>query len=101
MRERGDVFVGVAVLELHLPGARSLKEKRGELRPLVERIRARHQVLVTEVGGQDLHQRAALAICAISTSPSDLEDRLARVRSLVDGTWSGNVLSWELDVLKL
>jgi len=101
MADRSHVFVGVALLGLHLPGARSLKEKRGELRPLVDRIRARHQVLVTEIGGQDLHQRATLAICAISTSPSEPAARLERVRTLVDGTWSGNVLSWDLDVLEL
>jgi uncharacterized protein YlxP (DUF503 family) len=41
------VYVGVAHLELHLPEARSLKAKRGAVRPLVERIRNRHQVLVT------------------------------------------------------
>lgn len=98
MDDRGTVFVGVALLGLHLPEARSLKEKRGSVRPLVERIRHRHQVLVVEAAHQDLHQRATLAICAMSTDVTDLEARLQRVRATVDESWPGFVLSWDVDV---
>ncbi len=98
MDDRGTVYVGVALLGLHLPEARSLKEKRGSVRPLVERIRNRHHVLVVEAGHQDLHQRATLAICGLSTDVTDLQARLQRVRNLVDETWPGFVLSWDVDV---
>ncbi len=95
------VYVGVAHLELHLPEARSLKAKRGAVRPLVERIRNRHQVLVTEVDHQDLHQRATFAIAALSTSLVDVESRLQRVRMTVDDSWTGFVLGWEVEILQL
>ena len=95
------VYVGVAHLELHLPEARSLKAKRGAVRPLVERIRNRHQVLVTEVDHQDLHQRATFAIAALSTSLVDVESRLQRVRVTVDDSWSGFVLGWEIEIIQL
>lgn len=97
----GTVYVGVAHLELHLPEARSLKEKRGAVRPLAERIRNRHQVLVTEVAHQDLLQRAAFAIAALSTDAVDLESRLQRVRRTVDDSWTGFVLAWDVEILQL
>ena len=97
----GTVYVGVAHLELHLPEARSLKAKRGAVRPLAERIRNRHKVLVTEVDHQDLHQRATLAIAALSTGLVDVESRLQRVRMTVDESWSGFVLGWEVEVIQL
>jgi uncharacterized protein YlxP (DUF503 family) len=92
------LYVAVARLELHVPDARSLKEKRSHTRSLLERIRARHQVLVIEADGQDLHQRATFAICALSTRAADLDERLERVARTVDETWAGHVLGWSVDV---
>lgn len=101
MDELGNLHVAVVTLGLHLPGARSLKEKRARIRSLVERTRRRHNVLVIEAGHQELHQRAVLAICAISTSLPDLEARLQRVRLTVEDTWSDPILSWDVDVLEM
>ena len=94
----GKVFVGLAHLELHVPEARSLKAKRAPVRSLVEKIRSRHQVLVVEADNQDLYQRASLAVCGISTNQVDLESRLQRVANTVDRSWSGNILSWEIEI---
>jgi uncharacterized protein YlxP (DUF503 family) len=96
----GDTYIGVAHLELHIPEARSLKAKRAPVRSLVEKIRSRHQVLVVEVDHQNLHQRARLAICALSTDPVDVEARLQRVEKTVDLNWHGHVLSWQIEVIK-
>jgi uncharacterized protein YlxP (DUF503 family) len=96
-----NVYVGVATLELHLPDARSLKEKRRQVRGLQERIRNRHQVLVIESAYQDLHQRAAFAVCALSTDPVDVEARLQRVEQTVASTWGGFTLGWDVDVIQV
>jgi uncharacterized protein len=95
------IFVGVARFEVHVPEARSLKEKRRHTLSLVQRLKARHQVLVIEAGGQDLHQRATIAVCAMSSSEADLAGRLDRVHATVDETWSGHVLSWESEIIEL
>jgi uncharacterized protein YlxP (DUF503 family) len=95
-----NIYIGVARLELHVPGARSLKAKRSHIRSLVERIRSRHQVLVIEAEHQNLHQRAAVAICAVSTDIVDLEARLQRVDRTVNDTWTGNVLEWDVEIIQ-
>lgn len=95
-----ETYIGIAHLELHIPEARSLKAKRAPVRSLVEKIRNRHQVLVTEVDYQDLYQRTRLAICALSTDPVDLEARLQRVEKTIDRNWSGPILSWEVEVIQ-
>jgi len=96
-----NIYVGVARLEVHIEEARSLKEKRSATRPLVERIRNRHQVLIIEADHQDLHQRAGFAISALSTDPVDVESRLQRVEKTVHETWGGSVLAWEVEVIQL
>jgi len=94
------IYVGVARLGLHIPEARSLKEKRSHTRGLVDRLRSRHQVMVVECGHQDLHQRAEFAICALSTAVTDVEARLRRVEETVHRTWSGEILDWQVDVIE-
>jgi len=96
-----NVYVGVARLELHIPDARSLKAKRSHTRGLIERIRSRHKVLVLEVDHQDLHQRAAVVIAALSTDQVDLEARLHRVENTVNDTWTGHVLYWDVEIIQL
>jgi uncharacterized protein YlxP (DUF503 family) len=96
-----NVYVGVARLELHIPEVRSLKQKRSSTRSLVERIRNRHQVLVTEVDHQGLYQRAEFAIGAISTDPVDLQSRMGRVERTVHENWSGNILNWDVEIIQL
>jgi len=57
-------------LELHIPTSRSLKEKRAALRPVIEGIRHRFQVSVSEVGYQDKWQRALVGMAVVSDSYS-------------------------------
>ena len=68
-RRRGAWSMVVALLsvELHLPGARSLKDKRMVLRRVKDRL-AKFNVAVAEVEHHDLWQRAALGIVTISTT---------------------------------
>ncbi len=96
-----NIYIGVARLGLHIPEARSLKNKRSHTRSLVERLRSRHQVMVLETDHQNLHQRADFAICAVSTDVVDLEARLQRVSDTIDRNWSGNILDWEVEVIQV
>jgi len=73
------VVVGLLLLELHFPGARSLKDKRQALRSLEERIRHRFNVSVAEVEHQDLWQRSRLAVVSVNTDHGHLESTLGSV----------------------
>jgi uncharacterized protein YlxP (DUF503 family) len=59
--------VGLLSIELFIPGAHSLKEKRMVLRGVKDRLR-RFNVAVAEVEHQDLWQRAALGVVTIAGS---------------------------------
>ncbi|HET7291551.1 MAG TPA: DUF503 domain-containing protein [Vicinamibacteria bacterium] len=73
------MVVGLLMLELHFPGARSLKDKRQALRSLEERIRHRFNVSVAEVEHQDLWQRSRLAVVSVNTDHAHLESTLDSV----------------------
>ena len=73
------MVIGLLTLELHFPGARSLKDKRQALRSLETKVRNRHNVAIAEVEHQDLWQRARLAVVSVNTDHGHLESTLSAV----------------------
>jgi hypothetical protein len=73
------MHVGVLRISLHIPHARSLKEKRSVVRRFRDRIRARFEVSVAEVGAQDLLQRAVFGVSVVSADPKVCDSVLAQV----------------------
>jgi len=93
------MFVGIAVLDLHLPQARDLKSKRRVVKGLVDRIHSRCRVSVAETGNQDLHQRARLGIAVVGRRESEVENRLEEIRGLADETPGALVLEWSPTII--
>lgn len=75
------MVIGLLTLDLHFPGARSLKDKRQALRSLETRIRNKYNVALAEVEHQDLWQRARLAIVTVNTDHGHLDSTLSAVTS--------------------
>jgi uncharacterized protein len=71
--------VGLLTLEIHLPYAHSLKEKRAVLRKIRDRLRARFNVAVAELDQQDVWQRATVAVVSVSNSQPLLESVFRQV----------------------
>ena len=70
------MVVGVLRLTLYIHGASSLKDKRQVLRKVVDRLRARFNVAVAEVGDQDIWQTAVIGICAVANDHSFVNEVL-------------------------
>jgi uncharacterized protein YlxP (DUF503 family) len=75
------LVIGLLTLDLHFPGARSLKDKRHVLRSLETRLRNRFNVSVAEVEHQDLWQRARLAVVSVNTDHGHLDATLSGATS--------------------
>jgi uncharacterized protein YlxP (DUF503 family) len=95
------LFVALAEVELHLPGARTLKDKRQDVRSLVERLRHRLTLLVVESDHQDLHQRAALALSALATDAEAARGTVARALDLIHENFPGIVLDERVKLIQV
>ncbi len=76
--------IGVATVELRLPGNGSLKGKRAVVRPIIARLRKEFNVSVAEVEAQDVYQRAVLAITCVSSDASYVHGLLTKAVEMVD-----------------
>lgn len=69
------MHIATITLELHLPGCRSLKDKRSQLKPILARVHKRFNVSAAEIGLQDVH-RAALLACVVVSNDNKHAQRL-------------------------
>ena len=92
------MIVGLLSIELHIAGARSLKEKRAVLRRLKDRI-TRLNVAVAEVAHHDLRQRAGLGVVTIGVDQDIAERTLGRVVSEIERIQPGVLVRSEVEWL--
>ncbi len=81
-------WVGVLRLSLRIPGARSLKDKRRVVAQYRDRLRAKKNLSVAEVGHHEEHGNAILAVASVSNDQRLLRSILDQVAHDV-GTWRG------------
>ena len=71
--------IGLVTLQIYIPDARSLKDKRQVIRSLKDRLRGHFNVAVAELDHQDLWQRALIGVVGISSDGHHLEQSLEAV----------------------
>ena len=76
--------VGLLTLELHIPDAHSLKEKRQVLRSLKDKLRRQFNVAVAELDHQDVWQRSVVGIVTLSNEDRHVQETLQKVLDEAD-----------------
>ena len=85
--------IGVYTFELHLPDARSLKAKRKVVLRLKDRLRARYNVAVSELGEHaELWQRASVAVVSVASTRDPLVRLFEAVHHEAESQVPGHVI---------
>ena len=95
------MIVGAAVVELHVHGSQSLKQKRGVVRSIVQRLRNRFNLSVAEVGGQDTWQRAVLGISAAGSDATTVRRVLERTEDFIEQLHLAEVCGFDVQIVEL
>jgi uncharacterized protein YlxP (DUF503 family) len=95
------MIVGAAAVELHVHGSQSLKQKRGVIRSIAQRVRNRFQLSVAEVGGQDTWQRAVLGLAAAGSDPVRIRGVLEKAARFIEETHLAEVVSVDVEIVEL
>lgn len=91
--------IGLLTLEIHIPDAHSLKDKRQVLRSLKDRLRARFNVAVAELDHQDTWQRAQVGIVSLSNDAAHLEQSLRAVFDEAEQLLGRELVSHDLEMI--
>ena len=76
--------VGLLTLELHIPDAQSLKDKRQVLRSLKDKLRGEFNVAVAELEHHEVWQRSVVGVVTLSNEESHVEEMLQKVLATAD-----------------
>lgn len=93
------MFIGALTLELHIPGAESLKDKRAVVNSLLDRIRVRFNVSAAQIDDHDRWQRATLAAVVVSNDRKTANTVLNHVRDLVEAEVRCDVADCRIEML--
>ena len=91
--------VGVCILELKIPYAHSLKEKRSILKKISNKIQQKFNVSISEVDTQDLWQTATLGIAATGNNAPFLEGVLETVANYTESIFDGEIRVLHTEVI--
>jgi uncharacterized protein len=95
------MIVGAAVVEIHVHGSQSLKQKRGVVRSIAQRVRNHFNVSVAEIGGQDTWQRAVIGIAATGSDRRYVRGLLEKALAFVEDTHLAEVVGSDIDMLEM
>lgn len=90
------MVIGLLILDLHIPHARSLKDKRMVLNRLRDRVRNRYNAALAELEHQDKWQRARVGVVTLNSQPHIVEELLQRILGEAVGSPEAEVAGHEI-----
>jgi uncharacterized protein YlxP (DUF503 family) len=91
--------VGVLQLELSVPDAMSLKDKRRVIKSLKDRIAHAHNVSIAEVAALDEHRRAVIGMAMVSNDSRYVEGALSKLVDFVKMVPQVSLIDYQIDLL--
>ncbi|MFA7692938.1 MAG: DUF503 domain-containing protein [Candidatus Hydrogenedentes bacterium] len=91
--------IGLLQMELLLPEARSLKDKRRLIKSLKDRLHNKFNCSVAETGGQDLWQRSSLAVCIVGGDSRHVNSQLNTVVTYVEMSAAVVLVDYRMELL--
>ena len=90
------VVIALLTLDIHIPHAQSLKDKRMVVRRVKDRLRSKFNVAISEVDHQELWQRSQVSVVTVGSDDSYVQQTLQLAleeaeRSIPECTVQGNI----------
>jgi uncharacterized protein YlxP (DUF503 family) len=91
--------IGVLQLEIEIPDAMSLKDKRRVVKSLKDRIAHHHNVSIAEVGALDEHRRSILGVAMVSNDLRYVQSALDKLVDFVRSVPQAGLIDYQIDML--
>lgn len=93
------MIVAVALCELHIEFAQSLKEKRMVIRSVRDKLRRRFNISANEVAFHDLLQRSRIAISFVADRRDSADSLLDTIQNFIESNTDAVVVGWTSEKL--
>ena len=93
------MVIGICQLDLRVPENHSLKGKRHVIRKMIDRVRHQFNVAISEVGDNDLWQRAQIGICTVGNDRRHINSSLDKVIDFIEKMHLVDTVHTEMEIL--
>ncbi len=93
------MLVGTCQIEILIYEANSLKDKRHVLKSIIERIKTRFNVSVSEVDYHELWNRSMIGIAVVSNSKAMCESVITKIIDFIDNDERVEIINHFMEVL--
>jgi uncharacterized protein YlxP (DUF503 family) len=70
-------------LKIHIPGSRSLKDKRSVVKSLVMRLQKQFNISIAEVDDHDLWQMTTIGLACVSNNTNHVDEVISAAINLI------------------
>jgi len=91
--------IGLLTLDVLIPGARSLKDKRRVVKSLKDRLRNRYNASVAEVDFLDEWRRARVAICVVARESRFANTQLNEIARYAASSSEAEIVNIDIEML--
>jgi len=91
--------VGLLTLDLYIPDAQSLKDKRQVLRSLKDKLRSEFNVAVAEMEHHEAWQRSLIGVVTLSNEEKHVREVLNKVLSEADRILGSLLVNQAIDII--
>ena len=92
------MHVGVCIINLRILESRSLKDKRRVIKSVIDRVKNRFNVSISEVGQQNAYQSAVIGVVSVSGDQHHLNRILSRVITFVEQTHLVELIDYKIEL---
>ena len=90
-----EVYILSAKLTFNVPGAGSLKDKRQVRRSIIEKVRNRYNVSISEVGAHDVHKTLIIGIAVVSGEKTHAENSINEIIRFMENNPNAELIEIE------
>ena len=92
-------IIGFLEVHLRIPEAHSLKEKRKVVKRVVERLKNKFNVSVSEIGDQDKWQSSIIGVVTVGSSRKIVDATLEKVILFIEELYPGKLVNYYKEIL--
>jgi len=82
-------------LTFNIPGASSLKDKRQVCRSLIEKVRKRYNISISEIEAQDVHQTLIIGIAVVSGEKTHAQNSINEIIRFMENNPDAELITIE------
>jgi uncharacterized protein YlxP (DUF503 family) len=86
-------------VDLRIPGNASLKGKRKVLRKIIDRVKNRYNISISEIGDNDLWQRSQLGLSVVGNDSRHINSSLDKIINFIDGMNVAEIVHSEIEII--